>query len=233
MSGLGRRLKSGLRKEQKPWLGLLGEVAWGTSLALYEAVLLGDKAWWWQIHYYLWRAYSDWDPDEVLAGLAEEENLGTLAYGETPASSIRRALKLCRQFYPDAFSLCDLGAGRGVLSMTSAASGWDVLAVEYLAEFLKRSGPVCQKMNLSVDWVQGDFLELPLPPADIIHTAATAYPEEFRARLSQKFVEEGTPEQGFLIQDWILDEEHFEVLAGVRLPVTWGSSYFALHRLKR
>ena len=229
---IARRLKSGLRKEQKPWLGLLGEVAWGTSLALYEAVLLGDKAWWWQLHYYLWRAYSDWDPDAVLASLSEDENLGTLAYGETPASTIRRALAVCRQHFPDAFSLCDLGAGRGVLSMTTAALGWDVLAVEYLAEFLKRSEPVCKKMKLSVDWVQGDFLELPLPPADIIHTAATAYPIEFRERLANKFAAEGNLEQGFLIQDWILDDERFEAITGMRLPVTWGSSYFTLHRLR-
>lgn len=228
-----RRLKCGLRREQKPWMGVIGEIAWGTSLALYEAVLLGDKAWWWQMHYHLWRAYSDWDPDEVLAGLSEEENLGTLAYGETPASTIRRALSFCREHFPDAFSLCDLGAGRGVLSMTSAALGWDVLAVEYLAEFQKRSEPVCRKLNLSVDWVQADFLKLPLPPADIVHTAATAYPEEFRETLADKFACEGTAEQGFLLQDWILDEERFEVLVGIRLPVTWGSSYFALHRLKK
>ena len=230
---LMRRLKSGLRKEQKPWLGLLGEVAWGTSLALYEAILLGDKAWWWQIHYHLWRAYGDWDPDAVLASLSAEEDLGTLAYGETPASSIKRALSMCREHFPNAFSLCDLGAGRGVLSMTCAALGWDVLAVEYLAEFLKRSEPVCQKMGLTVDWVQGDFLKLPLPPADIIHTAGTAYPTEFRQKLADKFFTEGTAEQGFLLQDWILDEERFEALAGVRLPVTWGSSYFTPHRLRR
>jgi Methyltransferase domain len=232
VKGLIRRFRSGLRKEQKPWLGVFGEIAWGTSLALYETILLGDKAWWWQMHYHLWRAYGDWDPDAILAGLAKDENLGTLAYGETPASTIRRALQVCGGHFPNAFSLCDLGAGRGVLSMTCAALGWDVLAVEYLGEFLKRSQPVCTKMGLSVDWVQGDFLTLPLPPADIIHTAATAYPEEFRAKLADKFASEGIPEQGFLIQDWILDEERFEVLAGVRLPVTWGSSYFTLHRLK-
>lgn len=229
---LRRRLKSGLRKEQKPWLGLLGEVAWGTSLALYEAVLLGDRAWWWQIHYYLWRAYRDWNPDEVLERLSEDENLGTLAYGETPASSIRRALQMCREHMPDAFSLCDLGAGRGVLSMTCAALGWEVLAVEYLQEFLDRSQPVSQRMGLSVDWVRGDFLKLPLAPADIIHTAATAYPLEFREQLREKFVNEGQVGQGFLLQDWLIEDERFEVLAGVRLPVTWGSSYFALHRLR-
>ena len=229
---LRRRLRSGLRKEQKPWLGVLGEVAWGTSLALYEAVLLGDKAWWWQLHFHLWRAYRDWNPDDVLEKLSDEEDLGTLAYGETPASTIRRALQMCRRHFPDAFSLCDLGAGRGVLSMTGAALGWDVLAVEYLDEFLKRSKPVSQKLGLSVDWVCGDFLKLPLPPADIIHTAATTYPIEFRDRLADKFAREGQADQGFLLQDWILDDERFEALFGVQLPVTWGSSYFTLHRLR-
>ena len=86
-----RRLRSGLRKEQKPWSGIIGEIAWGTSLSLYEMVLLGDRSWWWRMHYHLWRAYRDWDPDAVLEALSEEENLGTLAYGETPASSVRRA----------------------------------------------------------------------------------------------------------------------------------------------
>ena len=228
-----RRLKSGLRKEQKPWSGIIGEIAWGTSLSLYEMVLLGDRSWWWRMHYHLWRAYRDWDPDAALEALSEDENLGTLAYGETPASSVRRALAMCREHFPDAFSLCDLGAGRGVLSMTAAALDWDVLAVEYMGEFLKRSVPVTEKMGLSVDWVQGDFLKLPLPPADIIHTAATTYPEDFRTRMADKFASEGTSEQGFLLQDWLLDEDRFELVVGVQLPVTWGSSYFALHRLKR
>lgn len=228
-----KALRSGLRKEQKPWLGIIGEVAWGTSLALYEAVLLGDRAWWWQIHYHLWRAYRDWDPDEVIANLGEGEDIGTLAYGETPASTIKRALEMCRKHFPDAFSLCDLGAGRGVLSMASAALGWDVLAVEYLGEFIKRSEPVSQKLGLSVDWVQGNFLYLPLPEADIIHTAGTVFPLAFRQELIEKFVSEGLAHQGFLLQDWIIDDPRFEVLAGVQLPVTWGSSYFTLHRLAR
>ena len=117
--------------------------------------------------------------------------------------------------------------------MTAAALGWDVLAVEYMPEFLKRSAPISERMGLSVDWVRGDFLKLPIPPADIIHTAATAYPEEFRTQMADKFAAEGTAEQGFLLQDWLLDEERFELIVGVQLPVTWGSSYFALHRLRR
>lgn len=184
------------------------------------------------MHYHLWRAYRDWDPDKILDELPEEKNIGTLAYGETPASTVRRALAVCQQHFPNAFSLCDLGAGRGVLSMTAAALEWDVLAVEYMEEFLKRSVPVSEKLGLSVDWVQGDFLKLPLPPADIIHTAATAYPESFRTHMADKFAAEATPEQGLLLQDWILDEERFEVLVGFRLPVTWGSSHFVLHRRK-
>lgn len=224
--------KSGLRKEQKPWLGVVGEIAWGTSLALYEMILLGDKSWWWRLHFHLWKAYRGWDPDVVLDNLPSEKRLETLAYGETPASSIKRALEVCREHYPDAFSLCDLGAGRGVLSMTSAALGWDVLAVEYMEEFLRRSRPVSQKMGLSVSWVQGDFLKLPLPPADIVHTAATAFPEDVRHKLADKFATEGSVEQGFLLQDWILDEERFETLVGFRLPVTWGSSHFTLHRIR-
>lgn len=223
--------RSGLRAEQKPWLGLLGEVAWGTSLSLYEAILLWDKPWWWRLHYGLWRAYRGWNPDTVLDSLPPEEQIQTLAYGETPASTVRRALEICRIHFPEADSLTDLGAGRGVLSMTAAALGWDVLAVEYLGEFLKRSEPLSRAAELSVQWVKGDFLELPLANSDIIHTAATAYPLEFRERLSGKFENECHSGQGLLIQDWILEGERFEVLTSARLPVTWGSSLFTLHRV--
>lgn len=226
------RRKSGLRKEQKPWLGIIGEIAWGTSLSLYEAILLWDKPWWWRLHFGLWRAYRGWDPEAVLDSLPQDEKLQTLAYGETPASTVRRALEICRQHFPEAESLMDLGAGRGVLAMTAAAHGWDVLAVEYLGEFLTRSEPISRAHKLSVQWVKGDFLKLPLAPSDIIHSAATTYPLDFRAELEAKFINECESGQGLLLQDWILEGERFEVLTSIRLPVTWGSSYFTLHRVR-
>lgn len=226
-----RRRKSGLRKEQKPWLGIVGEVAWGTSLSLYEAILLWDKPWWWRLHFSLWRAYQGWNPDDVLDSLPQDEKLQTLAYGETPASTVRRALSICREHFPEADSLMDLGAGRGVLSMTAANLGWDVLAVEYLGEFLRRSQPITEAQKLSVQWVKGDFLKLPLAPSDIIHTTGTTYPLDFRAELEAKFAAECHTGQGILLQDWILEGERFEALVSIRLPVTWGSSFFTLHRV--
>ncbi len=228
-----KRQRNSLRPEQKPKGGLFAELAWGTALSLYECVLLGDKAWWWKMHYGLWKAYIGWNPDRVLDSLTDEEYRDTLAYGETPASTILRALAICRHHFPDADSLTDLGAGRGMIAMTAAANGWDVLALEYLKEFVKRSEPLTRRWGWSVDWVQGDFLVLPLPCSDIIHVAATALPLDTRQLLENKFAAECGPEQGILLQDWILDEERFEALVGIRLPVTWGSSYFTLHRPKQ
>ena len=222
--------KSGLRREQKPWLGLVGEVAWGASLSLYEAIILWDKAWWWRMHYGLWRAYRGWNPDKVLDAIEHSEDIATLAYGETPASTVRRILDMCREHFPESNSLVDLGAGRGIIAMTAASLGWDVLAVEYVGEFRRRSEPLCEKLNLSVQWVDGDFLLLPFVEADIIHTAATCFNQDFRDRLADKLYEECNTSQGILIQDWVLDDERFEALLGIRLPVTWGSSYFTLHR---
>lgn len=222
--------KSGLRPEQKPRFGLLGEVAWGTALGLYECVILGQKAWWWQMHGGLLRAYWGWNPDKVLADLPEEEYRETLAYGETPASSVLKMLAVCRDHFPDAESLLDLGAGRGVIAMTAAANEWDVMAMEYLREFLERSEPLTIRYGWPVQWVKGDFLLLPFPPCDIVHVAATAFPEETRSALADKLARECGPEQGIMTQDWILDEERFEPIVGLRLPVTWGSSYFTLHR---
>lgn len=225
--------RSGLRPEQKPRLGLLGEVAWGTALGLYECFLLGHRAWWWQMHFGLWRAYRGWHPDRVLEQLPEEEYRDTLAYGETPASSVLKMLDMCREHFPEADSLLDLGAGRGIIAMTAASQQWDVMALEYLREFIERSEPVTLRLGLPVQWVCGDFLQLPFPPCDILHVAATAYPEETRQALADKFAAECGPDQGIVTQDWILDEERFEALVGIRLPVTWGSSYFTLHRPRR
>lgn len=222
--------KSGLRPEQRPKYGLIGEVAWGTALGLYECFMLGHKAWWWQMHWGLWRAYRGWNPDQVLSELPREEYRDTLAYGETPASTVLKMLELCREHFPDAESLLDLGAGRGTIALTAAASNWDVMAMEYLHEFIERSEPLTLRLGWPVQWVKGDFLVLPYPPCDIIHVAATAFPQETRDALLKKLRTECGPEQGIVTQDWILDEEHFEPLVGVRLPVTWGSSYFTLHR---
>lgn len=230
MSPLERPRTSGLRPEQKPKLGLLGEVAWGTALGVYEFCMLGHRAWWWQMHWGLLRAYMGWNPDHVLDALTEEEFRETLAYGETPAWTVMRMLEMCRQHFPDAESLLDLGAGRGVMAMTAAANEWDVMAMEYLQEFIRRSEPLTMKLGWPVQWVKGDFLVLPFPPCDIVHVAATAYPEETRNALADKLAAEVGPEQGIVTQDWILDEERFETLVGVRMPVTWGSSYFTLHR---
>lgn len=210
--------------------GLLGEVAWGTALGLYEAILLGQKAWWWQMHWGLWRAYRGWNPQKILEELPPEQDRNALAYGETPASTALRMLALCRQHLPDAESLLDLGAGRGVLAMAAAATDWEVMAIEVLPEFLARSEPLSLHYGWPVQWVQGDFMILPFPPCDVLHVAATTFPPNLRERLADRFASEVQPQQGIVTQDWVLDEERFETLSQTRLPVTWGSSVFTLHR---
>jgi hypothetical protein len=182
------------------------------------------------MHWGLWRAYRGWSPDRMLAKLPPEEYRDTLAYGETPASSVIKMLELCRQHFPHAESLLELGAGRGIIAMTAAAAEWDVMAFEYLQEFIDRSEPLTTRLGWPVQWVRGDFLVLPLPPCDIVHVAATAYPLATRAALADKFAAECGPEQGIVAQDWVLDDERFEALAALQLPVTWGSSQFTLHR---
>lgn len=182
------------------------------------------------MHFGLWRAYSSWNPDEVLARLAPEEQRDTLAYGETPAVSVLKMLALCHTHFPHAQSLLDLGAGRGIVAMTAAANGWDAVALEYLQEFITRSEPLTQRLAWPVYWLKGDFLTLTLPQSDIIHVAATAYPQTTRDLLGQRLAEQCQDHQGILTQDWILDDQYFEALAGFRLPVTWGSSYVTLHR---
>lgn len=211
---------------------ILRDLCWGVSLSLYETILMGDKWWWWKLHFDLWRAYRDWRPSEVLSQLDETEMLESLTYGEAPASSSKKALAFCHEFFPDAHTLTDLGAGRGVFAMTAALHGWDVIAVEYLQDFIRRSEPLARFFDRPLEWVQGNFLELPLPSTDIIHTSATAYPEDVKAQLADKFRREGIEGQGLLTQDWILEGERFEVLESRWLPVSWGRALFTLHRLR-
>lgn len=223
----------GLRPEQKPKGGAFGELAWGIALSWHELARLGRHPWWWKLHYGLWRAYRGWDPRRALANLPPQQQRDTLAYGETPAYTVLKALAICRQHFPRARTLLDLGAGRGTLAMTAAATGWQVEAVEYLPELVSRSEPVSERLGWPVRWTTGDFLTLPLACCDLIHVAATAYPEATRAALANRWAAECDCSQGLLLQDWILDDERFEPLVGVRLPVTWGTSYFTLHRRLR
>jgi SAM-dependent methyltransferase len=199
-------------------------------MALHEWSRLGGQAWWWKLHWGLWRAYRGWHPHRALGSLPEAERQDSLAYGETPAYTVLRALGLCRRHYPEARSLLDLGAGRGTLALTAAANGWNVVAIECLEDLVARSQPVSAALGWPVRWVQGDLLTLPHPRFDILHVAATAFPDAMRQTLANRLAEECDSGQGLLLQDWILDDDRFEPLAGVRLPVTWGTSYFTLHR---
>lgn len=214
---------------RKPLATILRDLTWGLSLSFYETLLLGDRWWWWRMHSHLRRAYQGWSPKQVLAGLPEAERLDTLMYGEAPASTVRRILRVCRQHFPDARTLADLGAGRGILAMTAAQHDWEVLAIEYLRDFCERSRPVTEALGYDVKWVQADFLTLPLPCTQIIHTSATAYPEEFRLKLAEKLKTEALKGQGILTQDWVLDDPRFKVLASEPMPVTWGTALFTLH----
>ena len=171
-------------------------------------------------------------PRLVLARLPDQDMLESLNYGEAPASTAKKALEFCQEYFPQATTLVDLGAGRGVLCMTAAALGWNVLAVEYLNEFIRRSEPVTRSLGWSVEWVQGDFCDLPVPSTDLIHTSATEYPESTRAALAQKLSTECHSGQAILTQDWVLEDPRFEVLASQRWPVTWGTALFTLHRAR-
>lgn len=209
----------------------MGDLGWLASLSLYDTLLMGDKSWWWRLHFRLWKAYRGWDPGVMLGALPEEERSETFRYGEAPASTSRSALELCRRHFPQAHTLADLGAGRGVMAVTASFMDWQVLAVEYLSEYLTRSVPVTESLLCSVEWVQADFMKMDVPEAEILHTAATAYPEPFRRALEAKFEAECRPGQGLLTQDWRLEGARFQHLETLRLPVTWGTADFVLHRV--
>lgn len=221
-------MKSGLKRQQKPWYGVLGELLWGTSLALYEACVLGRQRWWRRLHWLLFRRYRRWDPDARVVEL-RGQNPGSLAYGETPCLSVCRLLELSGVRPPA--RVVDLGCGRGLPLFTAASLGYQATGIEFMGEYLKPARDIAQELELAVEFYQGDFLKADIPPGDLYLIASTAFPEGVRQQLAQRLAEQAPPGAQVVTGDWFIEHPAYERGKTLPLPVTWGTSLFTFHTL--
>ncbi|HXE73583.1 MAG TPA: methyltransferase domain-containing protein [Candidatus Nitrosotenuis sp.] len=212
---------------RRPWFGPLGELAWHSSLALYEMAVLGRHPWWWRLHRSLARHFRGLDP-EGLARAAQGPAPESLAYGETPAVSLGRILTVSG-LGPGA-RLVDLGSGRGLAVCTACCLGWQAVGLEYFEEYVRRARRVAADLGVEAEFVAGDFLSAPLPQGDLFYAASTAFGQATRARLGRRLAEELPPGTLLATLDWVLEPPAFEGLARFYIPVTWGVACVGLYR---
>lgn len=213
-------------RARKPWLGIAGEIAWGTSLALFELCTVGRRAWWWRLHWEMFRQFRGLDPDRLVRDLRGNEP-GSLAYGETPVSTARRIFELTK--LPAGGRVADIGCGRGLVVLAAAQAGYQASGVEYFAQYVSRARSVAERLDLAVDLVVGDFLEVDLPEADLYMVGSTAFPEHVREVLAPRLASVSPPGAVVVTQDWFIEHPGFSRQGSLRLPVTWGTAVFTPH----
>jgi len=201
----------------------LKAVLWPRSVRIAEICSLGHFSWYWRLRWNLWRGFSgiDLHDSSRLSGVAD-------IFGETPILTVVRLIELARRLAPGhAQYFVDLGSGRGTTCLAAAALGYRGLGFEKETDWAKRSNAVAGKLAQECRFVQADFLLEPWPKSCVVFVVATAFDEELRSRILQRFHD---LDAGSLLiaGDWALPG--LEELWSGRLPVDWGVIPFALYR---
>ena len=210
-----------------PRLGLIGALTWNFSIRLSELLSLGRERWWWQMHAALRREFRGLNPNKMVLNMRGPYHVDSLAYGETPALSFLKILDTLQ--LPAGSQIVDLGSGRGVPCLTAAAArGYKALGLEYFAVYTERAQRVAERHGWPAQFVSGNFLRRPLPPAQLYFISATAFPEELRQQLLELLQQ--VPAGSWVVcQDWVL-EAPFELDRMQQLPVSWGIAKICYHR---
>lgn len=208
------------------WLGPIGALTWNWSVYLTEWFSLRQHPWWRQIRKGVQHEFRDLDPYRMVMNMRGPYHIGSLAYGETPPSSVLKILKTVG--LAPGSRVVDLGSGRGVPCLTTAALGYPSVGLEYFAVYTERSQRVAERYGWPARFQAGSFLGKTLPEAELYLISATAFPEEIRRQLHQQLL--AIPEQAWVVsQDWILGPP-FETVILQQLPVSWGTAKFCYHR---
>lgn len=214
-------------RDRRPWFGPLGELAWSSSLLLYEAAALGRTPWWWKLRRSLARRSRGLDSDR-LARSVQGDVPESLAYGETPAVSVLRILQVSG--LPPGARFLDVGAGRGLAVCAAACSGYRASGLEYFEEHVQVARKVAADLGLDAEFRQGDFLAAPLPPADLAYACSSAFGEATRLALGARLAQALAPGALLATLDWVPDEADFEPLKTFHVPCTWGVACAILSR---
>jgi len=204
-------------------------MTWNLSMWLTELAVLGRQAWWWQLRKGLSEEFRDLNPNKMVLKMRGKQNVGSLAFGETPSLSVLKILQTV-QLAPGS-RVVDLGSGRGMPCLTAAAQGYPSLGLEYFAVYTERSTRVAQRYGWPAQFLSGNFLSRPLPPAQLYLVSATAFPEELRQDLARHL--EDAPDGSWIVtQDWVLPPP-FVLTRLQQLPVSWGIAKYCYHLLSK
>jgi len=209
------------------WFGPFGSMTWAASIWLNEFFQWRKCSWWWDLRRELKQEFRDLDPYRLVMKLRGPYHMGSLAFGETPPSSVAKILNTIN--LPKGSRVVDFGAGRGMPCLTAAALGYRSLGLEYFQVYTERSQRVAQRLNLEATFESGNFLDRPLPEADLYLVSTTAFPEETRQQLLTKLLEV-SPNAWVVTQDWILGPPFVNERLQ-ELPVSWGTAKFCFQRL--
>ncbi len=197
-----------------------GELAWNASICLYELLSLGGRrAGWWRTHRALRRRFRGLDFDR-MAQEVQGATPESLAYGETPVSSLMHLLK--HSGLSPGSRFVDLGSGRGLTVFTACLAGFVASGLEFFPESVERARLAAADLGLEVDFTVGDFLETPWPAGDLYYLASSAFGEGTRQRLGTRLAGELPPGTLVITLDWVLEPTDFEGLHTLPIPVTWG-----------
>lgn len=151
----------------------------------------------------------------------------SLAYGETPAISVRRLLQVSG-LAPGA-RFVDLGSGRGLAALSAASLGYPARGLEFFPEYVERANALARELGLPAAFQGGDLVTDPWPEGELYYLASTAFGRSTRQRLLERLP--GLP-GGALVAtlDWTLP---LEGVASFTMPVTWGLALCQVYRAEQ
>lgn len=206
------------------WFSKLRAVVWARSIWLAEWAQFRSKPWWWKMHAEVKRAFKDLCPFE----LARQRNDVRYTYGETPAITVVGLLDRLGAQPPLRF--VDLGCGRGYPCFAAAGVGYQALGWELQEELVERANRAAAQLELPARFEVGDFLNDPLPEADIYFADVTALEPADQQALLERLLEK---EESYLILgDFNPQSDRLERLGQHSLPVYWGVAEFYLFQVR-
>lgn len=209
-----------------PWLGPIGQATWLFTLRLLETLTLGRHAWWRHMRAGLNREFRDLSPHRMVVNLRGDDPQ-ELAYGESPPLTVLRVLD--RLALPPGCRFVDLGSGRGIPCFVAHARGMQAKGLEFFKPYVERCQRIASHYGWEIEFVQGSFLRLPLPEAELYWISSSAFPETLRGEL-QSVLQQAPPGSWIVTQDWVLEGPEFSLELAQQLPVSWGVARFCYHR---